>query len=461
MRRDHEATAVRGEDRALTAGPGGGRLGRPRGARLRPALAGLVLLLATAPARADKIWVLSSDRDAAEARVEVAVTARKELLASYFLVGDDPLSLSALALLRDTARRGVAVKLLIDAQWSRIPPAVADHLLASGVEIREYHPFRLHKLGWLFRRMHDKLVIADGQELILGGRNIASTYFGVGRQVQQRNYIDLDLRVRGAVAQEARAYFLQLWASREVRGVVRTSLEPSLLLASRELDRHQEWLDQRIRQARSDPSRVAEAPLEVGPVRFLHDPIGRKGVARGVGHELLELLSCARKSALIESPYLIPSRAFRRGLRDALRRGIQVRILTNSLASTDNVLSQSGYVGKKRGLVREGVELWEYQGPECLHSKAAVIDDETVIVGSFNLDPRSEFLNSEVALSFKNAPLAAELKRIFDDHLRNAIRIDNRGFPIGADEPYPGIPRAKVWKLRLFELLAPFLEKQL
>lgn len=433
----------------------------------RPARAAAALLLAGAGllgaprARADKVWVLDDDRRAAEARVEVVVQAKREILTSYFIISDDPFSLAALSLLRDAARRGVAVKLLVDAQWSGIPAAVEDHLLEEGVEIREYHPFRLHKLGWLFRRMHDKLVIADGRELILGGRNIASTYFGFGRQVKARNYLDLDLKVRGEAAEDARRYFLSLWESREVRKAAPSTTSSERIEASRRLDLHQSYLDRQILLARSDPERVEEAALEVGPVRFLHDPIGRKGVARGVGHELLELLNCARGSASIESPYLVPSRAFRRGLQQALRRGVAVRITTNSLASTDNLFPQAGYVGKKKALVREGVELWEYQGPECLHAKAAVIDHEQVIVGTFNLDPRSEFLNSEVALSFRNAAVASEIQRIFDLHLGRAKRIDRRGFPEGADEPYPGIPRGKVFRLLLLKLLAPFIERQL
>jgi putative cardiolipin synthase len=157
----------------------------------------------------------------------------------------------------------------------------------------------------------------------------------------------------------------------------------------------------------------------------------------------------------------VPSRAFRRGLQQALRRGVAVRITTNSLGSTDNPLPQAGYVGKKKDLVREGVELWEYQGPACLHAKAAVIDREQVIVGTFNLDPRSEFLNSEVALSFRNAAVAAEIQRTFDLHLLNSKRIDRRGYPEGASEPYPGISRGKVLTLLLLKLLAPFIERQL
>jgi phosphatidylserine/phosphatidylglycerophosphate/cardiolipin synthase-like enzyme len=111
--------------------------------------------------------------------------------------------------------------------------------------------------------------------------------------------------------------------------------------------------------------------------------------------------------------------------------------------------------------VRSGVELWEYQGPECLHAKAAVIDGETVIVGSYNLDPRSETLNTELALVVRDGPLATEMRSLMDGHLERAARIDARGFPVGATERYPGVPRWKIWKLRLFRLLAPLVRGQL
>jgi putative cardiolipin synthase len=140
---------------------------------------------------------------------------------------------------------------------------------------------------------------------------------------------------------------------------------------------------------------------------------------------------------------------------------VSVRIATNSLSSTDNLFPQAAYVGKKRSLVRRGVELWEYQGPACLHAKAAVIDGETVIVGSFNLDPRSEFLNSEVALMAKDRTLAAVLTSIMDGHLRTSVRIDRRGWPTGAKERVPGISHARLMQLSLLRLLAPFIERQL
>jgi putative cardiolipin synthase len=201
--------------------------------------------------------------------------------------------------------------------------------------------------------------------------------------------------------------------------------------------------------------------MTVEEVRFLHDPVGRKGRSRGVGHELLARMDAARESVIVESPYLVPSRAFRRGLRRTIGRGVRVRILTNSLATTDNILPQAGYANHKKWLVRTGVELWEYRGPESLHTKAAVIDGERVIVGSFNLDPRSEKLNTELALVLESPQAAEVLRRWMDGHLERAVRIDARGMPVGASERYPGVPRSKVFKLYLLRLLAPFIHKQL
>jgi putative cardiolipin synthase len=423
-------------------------------------LVGLVILLAT-PALADAVRILETDREAAEARVEMVLGAREELLVSAFIFGGDPFTLTSLGLLRETARRGVRVKLIADAQWNDIPPAVQAHLLDEGIEIRHYHPFRLDRLGWVSRRMHDKLVVVDGRVLLAGGRNVESPYFGFGHQLQRRNYVDCDLLVEGEAAREARRYFLALWASRDVRPVRGRAAPAERRAAAAEIDRRLAWLHARIEEARRDPRRTPAPLVESGAVRFLHDPLDGAAATRRVGAELRAILDGARESVIVESPYLVPTRALRAGVTRALARGVQVRILTNSLGSTDNLWPQAGYVGDKDDLVRSGVELWEYVGPECLHSKNAVIDGETVIVGSYNLDPRSQRLNRELALVVNNREVAAELRRRMDRHLERAVRIDARGYPVGADERYPGIARRKVWQLRFLRLLAPLVRGQL
>ncbi len=427
----------------------------------RLAWALLALLALPTPALADRIRLLETDREAAEARIEMVVGAKVEILTSAFIFGDDALTLTSLSLLRDAARRGLTVQVLVDAQWNKMPRAVEAHLLAEGIEIREYHPFRFDRLHWVTRRMHDKMVVVDGQELLAGGRNVESTYFGLGRQVRRRNYIDLDLQVAGDAAGEARGYFLRLWASGDVRPVQARAKPAAIEEAARGLDQYKAWLDVRIEEARNDPDRPPPNLVEVGAVHFLHDPVGKKkGRSPGVSDGLRVLLDSAQESVLIESPYLVPTKDVEESLRRAIARGVRVRILTNSLGTTDNLWPQSVYAGIKKDLVKLGVELWEYLGPECMHAKAALIDGKTGIVGSYNLDPRSERLNTELALVFQDPALAEEMRKTLDEHIAGSVRIDERGFPEGADEPYPGISRAKVLMLRLLRLIAPIIKNQ-
>jgi putative cardiolipin synthase len=309
--------------------------------------------------------------------------------------------------------------------------------------------------------MHDKLLVVDGATLIAGGRNVESPYFGYGSQLGRRDYIDLDAVVAGQAAAEAAAYFEALWGSRAVDPVKARATPRERVAAAAELDRHFGWLAGRIAALRGTPEGRPQPRREVGAVRCLHDPPGRKGAGPGVAGALLELLDGARERVVIESPYLIPTRGFEDGLERAIGRGVHVRILTNSLATTDNLWPQAAYAGDKKRLVALGVELWETMGDESLHTKAAVVDGVTAVVGSFNLDPRSERLNTELAVVIDDPALAAELAATMDGRLAGAARIGPDGRPEGYDERYPGVSRCKVWKMRLMRPLAALFRSQL
>jgi len=429
--------------------------------RLTPAL--LALWLGAEAARADTACLLDTEWSAAVERARLVLETEHSLDVSAFIVGNDPFSLTSMALLRDAARRGVAVRLLVDAQWNKLPRDIEAHLLASGVEIRHYHPFRLNHPFWLTRRMHDKLAVADGTKLIAGGRNVESPYFGLGQQLKRRNYIDADVLVAGDIAAKASAYFDKLWNSRAVRPLRRSARNlRRAKKAEKDLDHHFGWLESRIEEVRGTPE--AAPPMscrEVGPVRFVHDPPGKKGSGPGVAEALIELLDNAQERVVIESPYLVPTRRFRRSLQSALERGVKVRILTNSLASTDNIWPQAGYVGKRRWLVQQGVELWEYYGSESMHAKTAVLDGSLAVVGSFNLDPRSQRLNIELAVVINDPTWAAELTATMDEHLVNSARIGPDGRPIGYDERYPNASWRKKCTLRLMRIFAPLIRGQL
>lgn len=200
---------------------------------------------------------------------------------------------------------------------------------------------------------------------------------------------------------------------------------------------------------------------DVGPVRFLHDPVGSKNPQQGIGAELIELLDGAQSTVELESPWLVPSRAVRAAFDRAVERGVRVRVLTNSLAVTDSLLTYAGYAIRKTRLARRGVELWEYAGPECLHSKTGVFDDRVVVVGSFNLDPRSEHLNSEVAVVVENEQAAGHAIEPMDSHLNRAVRIGVDGKPVNGPVRLPETPLRRRLLLGLAKLLAVFIHRQL
>ncbi len=136
-------------------------------------------------------------------------------------------------------------------------------------------------------------------------------------------------------------------------------------------------------------------------------------------------------------------------------------MLTNSLASTHNLFAQGGYEGKKKKLVRMGLEIWEYKGPKALHAKSVVIDDKVAIVGNFNIDPRSELLNTELAVVAHDEEVARQLRLSMEAHLTNAWLLGADGRAIGVSKRFPGAKLGKIIKLRFFQVLAPFIKKQL
>lgn len=410
-----------------------------------------LLLVAATPAAADVFRVLDDPRDAAQARVDLIQQAKHEIHALYFLARNDRITLTALALLRDARRRGVgSVRLIVDANFHRIPKAVLAHLRDEGVEVRVYHPFTLRHPSWLFRRMHEKVVVVDGKRYIAGGRNLAESYFGLA---EKKNYVDRDVYVEGPSAADADRHFEKLWSSRHVAQLkVRVSklekaqaaamLDAALCDDFIELDTGTDW---------------SAGQKDVATVRFLHDPLWSESGGTRVAGRLMEVIDGAGTSIVIESPYLVPSKSLLELLEKKLKQGVYVQIVTNSLRSADGVLPQAGYLKYRRRLARAGIDVREYKGPDPLHAKTYVIDGRIVLVGSYNLDPRSQNLNSEVMCMVEDEELARELLESIDVHLANAWTVKRNG-RVHRDAEASRVRAFKAWVARL---LLPIVENQL
>lgn len=374
----------------------------------------LMLGCFTTLAHADKMLVLEDPVVAGQARIDLLQQAQKTVKAQYFIVGSDPLTFAGFALARDAAWRGCDVRIIIDASTNWAPKDVLCYLSTQGVQIKVYHPFRLSKLHWITRRMHDKGLSMDGGKMIRGGRNIQDSYFGRA----PRNFIDRDAYAEGNVVKHSDEYFDKLWNSGEVCWFNTTRL------SVRSYERGCQIIDEaRLHLVMSKKWKIntghdwGNGLHNAGQVRFLHDPVGKKDIEPGVAESLRDLIRQAHKSILIETPYFVPTPEFFRELRMARERGVKsIEVVTNSPASTDGMYVQAGYEAEKKRLLKMGVKIWEFNGPHTLHAKSLVVDGEYAVVGSFNLDPRSQHLNTETAIAARDGKTAAALTLAINAH---------------------------------------------
>ncbi len=372
------------------------------------------------------------------------------------------------------ADRGVRVRLLLDdlyvRGYERELAALAEH---PCVDVRLYNPFRVRSWGAfgaavdfllasyrLNHRMHNKAWIADGRLFIGGGRNIGDEYFDAAKQF---NFRDLDLVVEGEAAAQAVAHFDRYWNSVRVRPI-----EALAAAASRRRDLPADGLDgmrDRLEAATATPAaaeylaRSADGPDLAGMlakrrvlvptdrVRVAADP-PRKGLGRrrapGLLNEVRRAIGAAEREVLIVSPYFVPGRRGARLLTPLVRRGVRVTVVTNSLAATDVLAVHGGYARHRRRLLRAGVELYELKrggqegasllgsgGNASLHTKAFCVDGELAFVGSFNFDPRSAHLNTEMGTFVRNPAVAGrlceEVARLTDPARSWAVRLNGAG----------------------------------
>jgi len=409
-------------------------------------------------------YLLDSGVDAFGMRAGLAESAQRTLDLQYYIVREDTTTQLLLYRVLRAARRGVRVRLLIDDLYAPGPDFdLAAFSAQPNIEVRVFNPF-LHRgpmglsrllefLGdpaRLNRRMHNKLWIADNAAAIVGGRNLGDEYFDASGEV---NFSDLDILAAGPVVRDISRSFDDYWNSEwsvpieafvaEPPGPERLAgLERGLetrLQAFRDTDYARVLRDTRLGlQLRS-----GQLPLIPAHATALYDKpekySGSDGDASGrqvFASRMRPIAEAAQREIIMISPYFIPNEEGIGVLSALARRGVRVRILTNSLASTDVPVAHAAYARLRARLLAASVELYEMR-PEptavtgrgrrlaassgaSLHAKAIVVDRLHVVVGSMNLDPRSRLHNTEVAVLLESAPLGNRLGTLFEEAVQPA-----------------------------------------
>ena len=449
------------------------------------------------------VLMLAQGREAFATRMLLADAAERSLDVQVYIWHADLTGTLLMQAMRAAADRGVRVRLLLDDNTT----AGMDERLAAldrhpHIEVRLFNPFTQRDWRWvgyltdfgrLNRRMHNKSITADDRVSIVGGRNMGDKYFGAGQEV---SFVDMDVLATGAVVPQVSADFDRYWSSASAYPVA------SLLPAAppQALDRMTKSADALARSPSAAPYVAAlkqstfikqlvasELALEWTTVRLVSDdPAKGLGQAKSetlVPQRLREVLGQPTRELLLVSPYFVPTDSGTRALTDLSGQGIQVSVLTNSLAATDVPAVHAGYAKRRAALLRGGVKLFELKpdgmaprsSPEdrglmgssgaSLHAKTFAMDGQRVFVGSFNLDPRSAALNTESGFVIDSAPMAAQIATAFAEQLPKrsyVLRLDSQGQvewlnPSSSDESTKLLhhePQTPLWKRAMVRVLA-------
>lgn len=404
--------------------------------------------------------LLMQGDDAFQARINSARQAQQRICVQTYLWHDDESGRELMAELLQAAERGVDVYLLLDDMDVR----GNDHALAlldqhPQIHIRLFNPFRfrwgvIHAFVELIlrgselnHRMHNKAWLVDGEFAIVGGRNIGDAYFD---RSPASNFVDLDVSILGTEARAAEQSFWSYWEHALARPIAQLR---RLQKAAKAWQRHPVWqrlqnlpeLEDDLQQPRAQTTTRFEAADFNWNIdsQFIADdcdkisaPTQRKDA--GVLEAILFRFARVKRKLWVISPYFSPGAEGVTALAELVARGVDVRIMTNSLASNDVLIAHGSYAQHRVALLRAGVKLYELKAMRSgtgakegarirvgsskasLHTKAIVIDEDEVFIGSFNLSPRSALINTELGVFLHDKDFTKKVAQHFS--LSNALR---------------------------------------
>lgn len=452
------------------------------------------LIAPEVPASSARVRLLARNEDAWYARWLLASEARETIDVQYFVFRPDLFGKSFLGLLRRKAAEGVRVRLMIDARGSsdlarrlREQVYLRELVRMEGVEVRVFRPWHrsLLELPRDVRRVlasnHDKILVVDGKRALVGGRNLSRSYFTPPAD-DAGAYRDCDVMLEGApVASKATRAFELEWGHRTNYRVHPGWFDrvedqgAELDLARRAMQR---WIQGRgvweptgryAEVIRAQNAELVRYPGLTSYDAFTRDPWG--GAARGVEvklldkdtlvgetneitGELLRLIDAAEETIHIQSAYLVLTARAREALARAGRRGVRITIHTNSPASSRSHFTQAFFLKEWWTLLRDipNLEIAMQVNRHKVHAKVLTFDDAVLWVSSYNLDPMSETINSEVATVVASPSLARRMRlRIEADVAQSTlcrIRVEPDGRVVRVHGPEDYLEGSAGWKVR-------------
>lgn len=455
---------------------------------------------AAASTRNDSAFALVGSAELAfTSRMTLIRAADKTLDLQYYAIHADDSTERMFDALREAAARGVRVRILLDDFNTAGKDAqVLQLAFENNIEMRLFNPLPSNRSSafWriisslsdaarLQRRMHNKIFVADNAVAITGGRNLGDTYFGQSDGV---NFVDIDVLAAGRVARDLSRSFDGYWnnplaypvqslmSAKDIEALKPRPIVPAAVSAENPLPATNAAVANVDTPNKTTVTRIAVDPagltttivalpdttdlrllswtwaastmLVDKPSKIADDADAAEESNNTTVDGLLSLMARAKTDLLVVSPYFVPGPEMMKQFADIRRRGVRVRVLTNSLASNDAVAAHAGYARYREGLIAMGVEIYEMRAEQrgtvasfgsgsgsaggssggsraSLHAKAVVVDNRLLVVGSMNLDLRSKLQNSEVAIAIRSRLLASEATALIEPGLSTgAYRVE-------------------------------------
>jgi phosphatidylserine/phosphatidylglycerophosphate/cardiolipin synthase-like enzyme len=368
----------------------------------------------------DRAMLLETAESAWSERLRLMSMAQERILYATFNFQADESGRDLLAVLQAAADRGVQVKLLVDALHLDRDDAFTALAAHPNVEMKVYNRINA-LLPWTSQgRMHDKYVLVDDVGYILGGRNSNDLFLGTYEAAYKNRDWEV-LVYNTAHGTEAgkesslcqlETYFETIWSQEDSR----LYQDAEALLEKPAVKAQTEALTQRYEGLKEEHGQLLEpfdytaVTVPTERITLLHNPTGILAKEPWVFYSLTELMRGARESVLIHTPYAVCNRDMYNGLRAVCEAVPDVRMVLNSVENGKNITASSDYIRNKPQLLETGVSLYEYDGGSAYHGKSIAIDDELSIIGSYNLDMRSTYLDTELMLVIDSPELNAQLR---------------------------------------------------
>ncbi|MBT8146609.1 MAG: phospholipase D family protein [Gammaproteobacteria bacterium] len=411
------------------------------------------------PQATPRALLIDGPEEALTSRLHLIEAAEHSLDLQYFIWQNDYTGILLIEKLIQAADRGVRVRAVVDdVRLIGLIDRVSALNQHPNIEVRIYNPFSVRFRfpfaafqvaefaidgNRLNHRMHNKLLVADNQLAILGGRNIGDDYFGFS---DDWYFIDTDLLLSGSLVTELSDGFDVYWNSRwsyPVEAISRYSV------VSHELESIRNRIHQRLAEFPEISAKVADGDFTETVRQLLDghrleayqllvdDPnVGWFDRPDSIAEELAALTDQIESEVIIVTPYLVPTSNLLDIGEQLIARGVRISVLTNSLATNNHVSAHAAYSQFRARIMEMGVELYEFRADarmventrdadHTMHSKYILFDEDRVFVGSMNLDPRSLYLNTELGVMLQSRELAAALRRSYAEMTRpeNAYRL--------------------------------------